>query len=448
MRNVRRRRSARPSRRRRHSRPAGSRTGARPRSRSLPACAHRRAARSGRCAPRDRIRPRMDRLRSCRVTRLWVRRFTSTPGGGDIVTYRQRANKQVCNPRSSTRQSFVRPSISRSTHARCESPHHARANPRDANLHHPPLREDRAASPAITLNRPERGNGITFAMPRELAAAWNRPTSIPQIHVIALVRRRQGLLRRLRPGRLGRAAHARRRWRSRLQAKPRRPARRSIRRCKRPTTTPTAPGIPMVDYAMMSRNVRGFMSLFHSDKPVVCKVHGFCVAGGTDMALCSDLLVIEDDGEDRLPAGSRVGRADHGAVGPSHRCAAGQAAALHRRLPVGQPRRSSGAWRSRRRRWPSSTSGSRVLLGRIAQMPVNQLIMMKLLVNQTLPGLAAHANPGHRLRRHRSPHGRRLRLSAPRRRGRFQASRPRARRAVRRFRSLDVQGLTTMHGQW
>ena len=46
---------------------------------------------------------------------------------------------------------------------------------------------------------------------------------------------------------------------------------------------------------MMSRNVRGFMSLFHSDKPVVCKVHGFCVAGGTDMALCSDLLVIEDE---------------------------------------------------------------------------------------------------------------------------------------------------------
>src|SRR6202011_5574002 len=51
---------------------------------------------------------------------------------------------------------------------------------------------------------------------------------------------------------------------------------------------------PMVDYQMMSRNVRGFMSLFHSDKPVVCKVHGFCVAGGTDMALCSDLLVIQD----------------------------------------------------------------------------------------------------------------------------------------------------------
>src|SRR5439155_9634149 len=52
---------------------------------------------------------------------------------------------------------------------------------------------------------------------------------------------------------------------------------------------------PMVDYAMMSRNVRAFMSLVHCSKPVVCKVHGFCVAGGTDMALCSDLLLIGAD---------------------------------------------------------------------------------------------------------------------------------------------------------
>ena len=51
---------------------------------------------------------------------------------------------------------------------------------------------------------------------------------------------------------------------------------------------------PVTDFQMMSRNVRGFMSLFHSEKPVVCKVHGFCVAGGTDMALCSDLIVAED----------------------------------------------------------------------------------------------------------------------------------------------------------
>ena len=62
---------------------------------------------------------------------------------------------------------------------------------------------------------------------------------------------------------------------------------------------------PMVDYQMMNRNVRGFMSLFNADKPVVCKVHGFCVAGGTDMALCSDLLVIAENAKIGYPPVNR-----------------------------------------------------------------------------------------------------------------------------------------------
>ena len=73
------------------------------------------------------------------------------------------------------------------------------------------------------------------------------------------------------------------------------PDRRWTRWSRPPTTTPRGTWDPVVDWQMMSRNLRGFMSLFHADKPVICKVHGFCVAGGTDMALCSDLLVIADD---------------------------------------------------------------------------------------------------------------------------------------------------------
>ncbi len=38
----------------------------------------------------------------------------------------------------------------------------------------------------ITLDRPERGNGITPAMPIELAAAVERANLDPAIHVIAL----------------------------------------------------------------------------------------------------------------------------------------------------------------------------------------------------------------------------------------------------------------------
>ena len=38
----------------------------------------------------------------------------------------------------------------------------------------------------ITLDRPERGNGITLAMPRELAACVERANLDPEVHVIAL----------------------------------------------------------------------------------------------------------------------------------------------------------------------------------------------------------------------------------------------------------------------
>src|SRR6185503_4311374 len=38
----------------------------------------------------------------------------------------------------------------------------------------------------VTLNRPERGNGITMAMPRELADCVERANLDPEVHVIAL----------------------------------------------------------------------------------------------------------------------------------------------------------------------------------------------------------------------------------------------------------------------
>ncbi|HEX5360271.1 MAG TPA: enoyl-CoA hydratase-related protein, partial [Fluviicoccus sp.] len=129
----------------------------------------------------------------------------------------------------------------------------------------------------ITLNRPARGNGITLDLPRELAACVERANLDPAIHVIALsgngsgfcggydlVENAEGLLTG--------------------QENPERPKGSPLDpRVQMQNHIPNTAWDPMVDYAMMSRNVKGFMSLFHSDKPVVCKVHGFCVAGGTDM---------------------------------------------------------------------------------------------------------------------------------------------------------------------
>ena len=56
-----------------------------------------------------------------------------------------------------------------------------------------------------------------------------------------------------------------------------------------------SPWDPILDYQVMSSYVTSYMSLWRSPKPVIAQVHGFCVGGGTDFALCSDLIVCAED---------------------------------------------------------------------------------------------------------------------------------------------------------
>lgn len=58
---------------------------------------------------------------------------------------------------------------------------------------------------------------------------------------------------------------------------------------------------PVRDYLGMSRNVRAYMSLWESPKPVIAQVHGWCVGGGTDLALCSDLIFMAEDAQIGYP---------------------------------------------------------------------------------------------------------------------------------------------------
>jgi enoyl-CoA hydratase len=139
----------------------------------------------------------------------------------------------------------------------------------------------------ITLDRPARGNGLTLQTPRELAACVEEANLDPTVHVIALSGNGKGFC-----GGYDLEASAEQGMAGQPSVGPSGSALDPA--VQRDNHDPEGTWDPMVDYQMMSRNVRGFMSLFHSDKPVVCKVHGFCVAGGTDLALCSDLLVIED----------------------------------------------------------------------------------------------------------------------------------------------------------
>ena len=60
------------------------------------------------------------------------------------------------------------------------------------------------------------------------------------------------------------------------------------------SVTQEMPWDPMKDYSFMKRNTDAFMSLWRSYKPVIAKVHGYAVAGGSDIALCCDIIIMED----------------------------------------------------------------------------------------------------------------------------------------------------------
>ena len=40
--------------------------------------------------------------------------------------------------------------------------------------------------------------------------------------------------------------------------------------------------------------IQGFMGLWRGGKPTIAKIHGYCVGGGSEMALCADLVIASD----------------------------------------------------------------------------------------------------------------------------------------------------------
>ena len=257
----------------------------------------------------------------------------------------------------------------------------------------------------ITLNRPERGNGITRLLVCELEQCVERADLDPAVHAILLSGAGKGfcggydLVESAEgEGLLGDEGSG---------PPPGSPSDSlappgSGDDATVPPGSPLDPAVmaanhnpagtwdPMVDYAMMSRNVRAFMSLFHCGKPVVCKVQGFCVAGGTDMALCSDLLVITADAKIGYPParvwGSPTTSLWVDRLGPQR---------AKRLLFTGDSLSGAEAleWGLAIEAPSPELLDERVeiLLERIARVPVNQLRMMKLLVNQSLYAQGLHS---------------------------------------------------------
>ncbi|MBI1814965.1 MAG: crotonase/enoyl-CoA hydratase family protein [Deltaproteobacteria bacterium] len=222
--------------------------------------------------------------------------------------------------------------------------------------------DDRIAT--ITLNRPERLNAINRELPIELEKAVQVANDNAAVHVIVL----HGAGRAFCAGydldwgtRVEHESDARQSW------------------------------DPVRDFVGMSDNVRRFMSLWHSRKPVIAQVHGWCVGGGTDLALCSDLIVAATDAQIGYPP-ARVWGSPTSALW-AYRLGMEQAKRL---LLTGDPVDGAKAEQIGLiyKAVPPAQLAAEVsaLAQRMALLPINQLIMMKLLVNQAYENMGLRSS--------------------------------------------------------
>jgi enoyl-CoA hydratase len=125
----------------------------------------------------------------------------------------------------------------------------------------------------ITLNRPDRLNTIVPPMPEELEQAVAAANRDPDVKVLVL----RGAGRSFCAGFdfSGGLAH----WGPQLTTEGR-----------------WDPGKDMIGVTSpFSAPVPKFMSLWRSPKPVIAQIHGWCVGGGSDLALCADLVIASED---------------------------------------------------------------------------------------------------------------------------------------------------------
>jgi enoyl-CoA hydratase len=215
----------------------------------------------------------------------------------------------------------------------------------------------------ITLDRPARMNAISLEMPGEIADAVERANRDDAVHVIVLTGAGEGFCSGYdlvefaeKPGeqpgsQLGGAGVDPRPW------------------------------DPMADFFGMYGFTQQFMSLWRSYKPTIARVHGPAVAGGSDIALCCDLVVMAEEAVIGYPP-ARVWGCPTTAMWV-YRLGAERA---KRMLLTGDlvDGREAARLGLVLEAVPRAELDARVatLAARIAAVPKNQLMMQKMMVNQ------------------------------------------------------------------
>jgi enoyl-CoA hydratase len=208
----------------------------------------------------------------------------------------------------------------------------------------------------LVLNRPERMNAITRQLPADLRSAVHAATEDESVRVLVL-------------SGAGRAfcAGYDLDWGTKAEDANQRAM--------------AGNWDPIRDYHGMSRNVRAFMSLWECPKPVIAQVHGWCVGGGTDMALCSDLIYMAEDAQIGYPP-SRVWGT------PTTMMWVYRLGLEHAKRLVLTGQSLTGAEAERvgliSKSVPAADLAATVtdIASKLATIPANQLAMSKLLVNQ------------------------------------------------------------------
>ena len=247
----------------------------------------------------------------------------------------------------------------------------------------------------LLLNRPERLNAISDEMPAEIRTAVEWASADDEVHVIVVEGAGKGFC-----GGYDLAATAE-------------------QHIEHPCQQETMPWDPMRDYRAMKRYTEDFMSLWRSPKPTIAKVHGAAVAGGSDIALCCDLLVMAEDARiGYMP--TRVWGCPTTAMW-TYLLGATRAKQL---MFTGDiiDGRTAAAWGLANQAVPAAELDAAVmrLAERIAGVPIGQLQMHKLIANQVMlsmgleqsqmmatvfDGITRHNPEGMWFRRHAQEHG-------------------------------------------
>lgn len=208
----------------------------------------------------------------------------------------------------------------------------------------------------ITLNRPERLNALTEAMPGEIRAAVELANDDADVHVIVLAGK-------------GRAFCAGYDLKIFAEAS------------GGNVIIQDMPWDPMRDYKAMKAYTDDMFSLWRSYKPTICKIHGYAVAGGSDIALCADVVLMAEDAKIGYPP-ARVWGCPTTAMWV-YRLGAEKAKRmlLTGDLVTGIEAKAMGLVYDA---VPAAKLDAEVeaLANRMAGVPKNQLMMQKLMINQ------------------------------------------------------------------